>query len=388
MKNKKNKLNILVWGTFDKTKPRNRILQNGLSQVGCILQYCHANIWMGENDKSQLKKVSQWGNILFSYMKEYPKLIAKFCKIDKTDFILVGYLGHIDVLILWPFAKIKGVPIVWDAFISLYNTVVEDRKLVSKYNPLSWLLYIFEWTACRAADVVVLDTRAHANYFRSRYKLDQNKVAHTYVGAEELFFDQQIIRKRKLKQQHKQFNVLFYGTFIPLHGITTILSAAKLIDNKLVNWTLIGTGQEAEKYKLEIEQCSNVSWNKWVEYESLIEKINEADVCLGIFGSTIKSDMVIPNKVFQILAANKPLITRSSPAIKELLSGEEPGVWLIPPNNADELIRAVITAMNEREKLSSLNLHHEVNEQFTHKAIGEKLISSLKKAKICDIEMQ
>ncbi|MFP4247200.1 MAG: hypothetical protein ACLFQ1_08475, partial [Halochromatium sp.] len=74
------------------------------------------------------------------------------------------------MLILWPFAKMRRAQIAWDAFISLYNTIVEDRRLVHERHLLAWLIYGFEWLATRAADKVILDTAAHAAYFGRRYR--------------------------------------------------------------------------------------------------------------------------------------------------------------------------------------------------------------------------
>ena len=45
-----------------------------------------------------------------------------------------------------------------------------------------------------------------------------------------------------------------------------------------------------------IEQygLKNIEWEAWVPYQALIDRISEADVCLGIFGSSGKAARVIP----------------------------------------------------------------------------------------------
>jgi hypothetical protein len=50
------------------------------------------------------------------------------------------------------------------------------------------MLYAWEWLACRAADLVMLDTRAHADYFVSRFKIDDKRTSSVLVGAELNFF--------------------------------------------------------------------------------------------------------------------------------------------------------------------------------------------------------
>ena len=86
---------------------------------------------------------------------------------------------------------------------------------------------------------------------------------------------------------------------------------------------------------------ARLRWVPWVPYAELKDWIHRADVCLGIFGNSDKAARVIPNKVFQILATGTPLITRDSPAIRELLSPDTDGVWLIPPADAVVLASAV-----------------------------------------------
>src|SRR6185437_8339843 len=55
------------------------------------------------------------------------------------------------------------------------------------------------------------------------------------------------------EQLHKSsgecLQVLFYGQFIPLHGIGTIIEAARLLRDAPIQWTLVGRGQEAPRIR-------------------------------------------------------------------------------------------------------------------------------------------
>ena len=58
----------------------------------------------------------------------------------------------------------------------------------------------------------------------------------------------EFFHKRKKPQAVKadaQPIALFYGQFIPLHGIETIIEAARLCENKNILWRIIGTGRSA-----------------------------------------------------------------------------------------------------------------------------------------------
>lgn len=372
------KPSIIYWGTYDLSKPRNPILLDGLRDAGCRVTQCHKSIWGGNNDKSQLRGGMRWIGILFGYIKAYPGLIWRFLWLEKSSYVFVGYLGHLDVLILWPFAKLKGTPIVWDAFISMYNTIVEDRMMVSKRNPVSYIIYCWEWLGCRAADTVLLDTKAHADYFKETYGLRDSKVIHAFVGVDGSFMGNKTL-KRKLSKTAQPLSVLFYGTFIPLHGIETIIRAARLVPEDIAHWTIVGRGQEADNIESQLKAMSvvNLTWIPWIPYTELTDKIMEADVCLGIFGDTQKSSMVIPNKVFQVIACGKPLITRDSPAIRELITPDSDGVWLVPPEDENALAKSVIDAFNSQKELGQECLHAEIEDEIQPKFIAGLLIESL-----------
>ena len=48
-------LQLMCWGTYDTGKPRTRVLREGLRENGVRLSECHAPVWKGVEDKSQVK---------------------------------------------------------------------------------------------------------------------------------------------------------------------------------------------------------------------------------------------------------------------------------------------------------------------------------------------
>lgn len=362
-----------MWGTFDLGKPRVRILERGLIENHITVKRCHRSVWSGIEDKSQVTGWVSKFAIAFKWLFSYPLLIYRYLRQPPHDLVLVPYMGHLDVLILWPFAKMRGVPIVWDAFLSIYNTVVEDRTLISPRNPLAWFIWAWEWLACRAADLVLLDTAAHALYFREKFGLPESKLAHVFVGAEPEYFPQ----VRVSRGSHEVPIVLFYGQFIPLHGIETIVEAARLSQAEAIHWVIIGSGQERSRIQalLDDNPLLQLQWIPWVDYAGLSQWISRASICLGIFGDTQKASMVIPNKVFQILMSGKPLVTRDSPAIRELITEDRDGVILVEPNNPQALCEAVRKSLKQ---LQASDLHINLIRGFSPSAVGADFLKCLK----------
>src|SRR5690606_13038787 len=119
--------------------------------------------------------------------------------------------------------------------------------------------------------------------------------------------------------------------------------AARRSDPADVRWILIGQGQETARVQqmLDEQPVPHLTSIPWVDYEALRAHIAAADIGLGIFGDSDKAGRVIPNKVFQILSVGKPLITRDSAGIRELVDDGAPGVYLVPPADPDALLAAI-----------------------------------------------
>lgn len=379
-------LRVLAWGTYDLSKPRTRILLEGLEQAGAEVETIHAPVWGELADKSTVG--SRWTRLRLAarWLSRYPGLLLRLARAKRRDVVLVLYLGQLDVLMLWPLARLRGLPVVWDQFISLYNTVVEDRQMLSPEHPAARLLFAWEWLACHAADKVIIDTEAHADYVRRTFGLPPDRVESVLVGAEPEAFRPEPAARRG--GDDGEVRVLFYGQFIPLHGIETIVSAAQLAARRPgarpIRWTLIGKGQEAGRIRalLGDRWPERFEWIEWVEYEELVDHIQAADVCLGIFGDTDKAARVIPNKVFQILHAGRPLITRDSPAIRELLSADDPGIYLISPADPGALVDAIERFREDRAGLRERGLlHASLRERTRPAAIGRALVRILEKVR-------
>ncbi|MGA1871612.1 MAG: glycosyltransferase [bacterium] len=370
-------MQVVYWGTYDTGKPRNRIMIRGLREKGIQVVECNANVWKGIEDKSQLSGIIAKIRTFLSLLFSYPFLIYKYLRLPHHDVVVVGYMGQFDVLVIWPITRLRGIPICWDVFLSLYDTIVIDRKLVSKSSMVAFLLYALEWASSRAADQLILDTRTHAEYFEKLYRLRPHSIHYVYVGAET-----DIFKKKAIFQNYKEevFKVLFYGQFIPLHGIDTIVYAAKLLEecDPDISWILIGKGQEQPRIDSLINRIGvkSICRISWVAYEELINYISEADVSLGIFAPSGKAMRVIPNKIYQILAAGRPLITADTPAIRELLC-ESPIIRMVDPGNPQALATAILDLRQALKEIADISEYSDMLIKIGYAEVGKQLLEAL-----------
>ena len=370
-------MQVMAWGTYDTGKPRIRLLHTGLQAAGVKLHRCHVNPWQGIEDKSQIRGLWKKIRILARWLLAYPRLVWKFLRARKPDVVLVGFPGLLDMLVVAPLARLRGVPLAWDMFMSLYDTVVEDRRLLQRKSLRARLLYAVERFAIHRADLVFLDTHAHARRVENLFGLAQSSIGSVWVGAETEHFDRDRYPPSPPHAPGASLKVLFYGQFIPLHGIETIVRAARMVSDRPIQWQLVGSGQEEERIRhmLEEYRLPNVNWEPWVDYVDLPKRILAADMCLGIFGTSEKAASVIPNKVFQVVAMGKPLVTRDSPAIREILEDNTPCVRLVPPGDPEALASAVCEAL---ENLPDKPCHERWSKRLGAGMVGEQCAQLLR----------
>lgn len=373
-------MRILCWGTYDTSKPRARILIEGLRRNGIEVIERRADIWSGVVDKSQLTGVGRRLSILLRWLLAYPRLAWQLARAPRPDVILVGFPGLIDILVAAPIARIRGIPLVWDMFMSIYDTVVEDRRLLRRRGLSARLLHALERFALRRADLVFLDTQAHARRVENLFGLPPGCAGSVWVGVETEHFHAAPANPRapEAGARTTPLRVLFYGQFIPLHGIETIVQAARLTQDEDIEWQLVGKGQETARIEqlLAEQPLPKVHWETWVDYPQLHQRIAEADVCLGIFGTSEKAASVIPNKVFQIVAMGRPLITRDSPAIREMLADQPPCVSLIETANPPALADAVRNLAAQARPTQPC--HGVLRSSLDAEAIGRQCVTLLK----------
>jgi len=168
-------LRVVFFGTYDLEKPRNRLMLEALRRAGFEVQEVHFDAWKGVADKAMLTRMAGLRRVL-RWICAYPFLIARYLSAPSHDIVIVGYLGHLDVLILRPFAWLRRVPIMWDVFISLYDTVVCDRGMLKHNGIVASTIWGWEWLACRCADRLLIDTTPHAEYLCDTYGLARSRV--------------------------------------------------------------------------------------------------------------------------------------------------------------------------------------------------------------------
>lgn len=298
---------ILVIGTFDPTTPRTRQWFRLLDRLGCGVEVKNVGSWGSDRaSDTAVSPVKMLRNVVLGLARAAWHLLT--C--PRPDVVVFLYPGHLDACVLGPVARIRRIPAVLDVFISLYDTVVLDRGLRSKRSPVALATRALDVAACWSVRSVVVDTPEHADFFARFTHRGRSHFAVLWVGAEEQRFV-------TAADPGDDAPILWYLTYIPLHGFETVArAAAELADDGRI-FRLIGDGQErasAERLVRELG-LTNVEFVAPVPEAELPAEIAGASICLGVFGTSDKAARVVPNKVFQGAAAGRAIVTAATPAV-------------------------------------------------------------------------
>ena len=102
---------VLFWGCYDKGKPRTRILIAGLLARGVAVDEIHAPVWEGIEDKSQVRGIATKLGVGLRWLISYPKLLWRLARAPRPDIVVVGYPGLLDVLLAFPIARLRRLPL-------------------------------------------------------------------------------------------------------------------------------------------------------------------------------------------------------------------------------------------------------------------------------------
>lgn len=340
-------LRVCYFGTYEKDYPGNRVLIEGLRKNGVSVFECHVPLWEAVRNKSaSYFRFSSLIALACKYLFASLLLLWKLRSIPSFDVLIVGFNGHLDVFLAKGVAAIRNCPLVMNPMLSIYDTLVIDKQYIKQSSVKGKLVLLLERLIVSLPDAIFLDASEHFEFFNSVLHCPRRKYRQVFFGADDrLFFP---LPKRI---QDGTFNVLFYGKFQPLQGVPYIVRAAKLLENdNAIRFRIIGNGPDTPLVKKLVSELEprNVEFIEWVEFGELQRYIAEADVCLGIFGTTDKVRRCIANKVIQALAMAKPTITGDCTATRELLANGEHAI-LCEPGSPEAIARSILLLKNDAE---------------------------------------
>jgi glycosyltransferase involved in cell wall biosynthesis len=253
--------------------------------------------------------------------------------------MLIGYPGQFDVYLGRLLSWRRRKPMALDILMSLH-LIAEERGLTKKSPLTGRLIFWLEKVGLKLPDLLIADTAEYEEYYRDKYNLGSKRFGRVPLGVDDRIY----APRPHLQPPTNCFRVLYYGTFIPLHGIETIIrAAAQLRDRPNIHFDFYGEGQEkplAEELVRELG-LDNVHFQGWIDKEQLPDQIAQSHLCLGVFGTTKQARCTIQNKIWEGMMMQRPVITGDSETVhSELTHGKH--LYLVERANPTALAEGIL----------------------------------------------
>lgn len=362
---------VLGFGTYATSRhPRVRILLDGLAQHGFVVREINEPLQTTTAQRVEaLRQPWRVPVLAFGVLRRWWRLSVEALRHRRRwrpDVVLVGYLGHFDVLLarlLFPRTKIALDHLVFA------EDTARDRGFTN--SALARALRLIDSLALSSADLIILDTLEHKNLLSPRRR---RRAVVVPVGATDDWFspgeaDDGARRLRHVRDCYASEPgpescapvAVFFGLFTPLQGAETIGAALAELSRRGIDVPvhLVGSGQDEPMVRALVERLPAVRWTSWMQEEDLRELVSTAPVCLGIFGTSAKSARVVPNKVYQGAAAGALVITSDTGPQRAAL-GEN--AIFVPAGDPE----ALADALQKVCELDADELHAMLNRSRSH----------------------
>ncbi|MGC5616613.1 glycosyltransferase family 4 protein [Georgenia sp. Z1491] len=340
-------MRVLGFGTYDTSvHPRAGVLLQGLAERGATVRELDRPLGLSTADRVDMLRrpwllprlaarlASRWAGLVdgsFAFAGE-----------RAPDVVVVGYLGHFDVLLAR--ALFPRATLVLDHLIFAASTA-RDRGVDGRLR--GGALTALDRVATGAADVVVVDTEEHAELAAPAVR---ERTVVVPVGAPDAWAE---AGRNRAGSSGGTPSIAFYGLFTPLQGTVTIARALAELHRRgtELRVTMVGTGQDHAEARAVLAGVPGIEWLDWVAPEKLPDLVAAHDIGLGIFGDTDKGLRVVPNKVYQSLAAGCAVVTSDTPPQRRFLGD---AALLVPPGDPAALADALGALIDDPAAVADL----------------------------------
>ncbi|MBL6965838.1 MAG: glycosyltransferase family 4 protein [Anaerolineales bacterium] len=240
----------------------------------------------------------------------------------------------------WLLARLKRVPFLfeirdlWPAF-AIAVGVLKNRPLITASEWLERFLY-------RRADQMLVNSPGFIEHIQAR---GGREIALVPNGADPQMFNP-ADDGNEFRHQHSlkgKFVALYAGAHGMSNDLPVLLdAAAQLHDTPEIAIVLLGDGKEKPvliAYAARLN-LTNVHFVASVPKNKMGGALAAADACIAILKPIEMYKTVYPNKVFDYMAAGRPVILAIDGVIRDVVEQAEAGIF-VPPGDADALAAGI-----------------------------------------------
>ena len=278
----------------------------------------------------------------------------------------------------WLLARLKGTPFLlevrdlWPAF-AVAVGVLKNKTLIRLSEWLERFLY-------KHADLVMVNSPGYIDHVKTR---GAREVALIPNGADPEMFDpaDDGAAFRQAQGLEDQFMVLYAGAHGLSNDLNVVLDAVALLkDNPAIRIVLLGDGKEKPRLETRAAEMglSNVLFLPPIPKAEMPEALAAADACLAILKPIELYKTTYPNKVFDYMAAGKPVILAIDGVVRKVVEDAQAGIP-VTPGDPEALANAITDLASNPAKCRKMgkNGRLAIENQFSRIELAEKFTALL-----------
>ena len=317
-----------------------------------------------------------------SYMFSAVLCFLFFCRrpnliIATSPQFFCGWAGTIASWLKWcPF--ILEIRDIWPESIVTVGALKKSSLLVRILERLEKWMY-------RSANHIVTVGKGYQENVLSKVDVS-DRISIVTNGVDlDVFSPQE--SSSEFRQQHRlndHFVCSYVGTIGMAHGLSVVVRAAKILKSMKrndVKFCLIGDGAQRKKIKQEVLDShleDIVQFTGRLQKSDMPMVLASSDCLLIHLKKTDLFTTVIPSKIFESMAMERPLVMGVVGESTKIVAQSGAGIDIEPDNEYD-LVNAVIKLCDDRKFYNSLceNSREFVRENFSRDKLAQDLLDIL-----------
>jgi glycosyltransferase involved in cell wall biosynthesis len=274
--------------------------------------------------------------------------------LHKPDVIIATSPQLLCALSGWWLAWWKRVPFVfevrdlWPESLAAVGAGNEGSLLHRTLGAIAGFLY-------RRADRIVVVAPAFVDHLVRYWNVPAAKISIVENGVETDLFrlDPAALEVRKQLKLEDRFLICYIGTMGNAHGLETLIAAAEELQSALPRAMFLLIGEGAEKERIvqlaAARGLTNIQFLGQQLRERIPAYVSAADVCLVMLKKTELFKTVIPTKLLEYMACERPVIVAVDGQARQIVEEASAGIF-VEPENSQDLVKAVVDLAEDPER--------------------------------------
>ena len=282
----------------------------------------------------------------------------------------------------WLLARLKRTPFLfevrdlWPAF-AIAVGILRNKILIHSSLWLEKFLY-------RQANCVIVNSPGYIDHVRQR---GARQVELVQNGADPDMFDPAVPSAgdtfRCAHNLQDKFIVLYAGAHGMSNDLGVVLQAADLLRNEPgIRLVLIGDGKEKTALQARAKEMNllNLLFIPPASKTEMPAVLAAADACIAILKPIELYKTTYPNKVFDYMAAGRPVVLAIDGVIRQVVESAGAGIF-VQPGDAQEMAQAIQSMALQPQKAHQMGMagRSYVEKHFSRAESAEKLAFLLEK---------